>query len=545
LLTVSNISLSFGKRVLFKNVNIKFNPGNCYGLIGANGAGKSTFIKILSGDQEADSGEVILPSGERMTVLEQDHFAYDEVQVLDTVIRGHKKMYEIMKEREYLYGKADMTDEEGMKVAELEGEFADMGGYEAESEASSLLSGLGVGEEFHEKKMGDLEDNLKVRILLAQALFGNPDVLLLDEPTNHLDLESITWLENFLYRFSNTVIVVSHDRHFLNKVCTHIADIDFQQISLYTGNYEFWWKASQLSAKLRKEQQKKSEAKAAELKEFISRFSSNAARSKQATSRKKELDKLELNDLPQTSRRFPYVAFKPEREPGKMVLEVEGLTKSIDGEKVLDNFTFNLENDDKVAFVGPNNLAKTVLFDILSGEMEPDGGEYRWGVTITTNYFPKDNTKFFDSEINMTDWLRQYSSEEEESYVRGFLGRMLFSGDESLKKVNVLSGGEKVRCMLSRMMLSGANVLILDEPTAHLDLESITSLNSGLSEFPYPILINSHDHQLIQTAANRIIEFTPNGVVDKRMPFDDYLENDEIHALRTEMYGGSHIRLSI
>jgi ATPase subunit of ABC transporter with duplicated ATPase domains len=545
LLSVSNISLSFGKRVLFKNVNIKFTPGNCYGLIGANGAGKSTFIKILSGDQEPDSGEILLPKGERMTVLEQDHFAYDEHSVINTVIMGHKKMYEVMKEREILYSKPDMTDEEGMKVAVLEGEFADMGGYEAESEASSLLSGLGVGEELHDKKMGDLEDNLKVRILLAQALFGNPDVLLLDEPTNHLDLESITWLENFLYRFNNTVIVVSHDRHFLNKVCTHIADIDFQKISLFTGNYEFWWRASQLSAKLRKEQQKKADAKATELKEFISRFSSNAARSKQATSRKKELDKLELNDLPQTSRRFPYVAFKPEREPGKIVLEVENLTKSIDGEKILDNLTLNMENGDKVAFVGPNNLAKTVFFDILAGEMEPDEGECRWGVTITTSYFPKDNTSFFDSDINMTNWLRQYSEEEEESYVRGFLGRMLFSGDESLKPVNVLSGGEKVRCMLSRMMLSGANVLIFDEPTAHLDLESITSLNNGLSEFPFPILINSHDHQLIQTSTNRIIEFTPQGIIDKRMPFDDYLESEDIYKLRTEMYGGSHIRLSI
>ncbi|MDC7224500.1 MAG: ABC-F family ATP-binding cassette domain-containing protein, partial [Spirochaetales bacterium] len=364
-------------------------------------------------------------------------------------------------------------------------------------------------------------------------------------PTNHLDLESITWLENFLYRFNNTVIVVSHDRHFLNKVCTHIADIDFQKISLYTGNYEFWWKASQLSAKLQKEQAKKSEAKAAELKEFISRFSSNAARSKQATSRKKELEKLELSDLPKTSRRFPYVAFKPEREPGKMVLEVSGLTKTVEGEKVLDNLELNIENGDKVAFVGPNNLAKTVLFDILSGEMEPDAGEYKWGVTITPSYFPKDNTNFFSSDINMTDWLRQYSEEEEESYVRGFLGRMLFSGDESLKKVNVLSGGEKVRCMLSRMMLSGANVLILDEPTAHLDLESITSLNSGLSEFPYPILFNTHDHELIQTAANRIIEFTPKGIIDKRIPFDDYLESEEIQKLREEMYGGSHVRLSI
>jgi ATPase subunit of ABC transporter with duplicated ATPase domains len=545
LLTVSNIGLSFGKRVLFKNVNIKFNPGNCYGLIGANGAGKSTFIKILSGEQEADTGDIILPSGERMTVLEQDHFAYDEHPVLETVVMGHKKMYEIMKEREFLYSKADMTDDEGMKVAELEGEFADMGGYESESEAASLLSGLGVGEEFHEKKMGELEDNIKVRILLAQALFGNPDVLLLDEPTNHLDLESITWLENFLYRFNNTVIVVSHDRHFLNKVCTHIADIDFQKISLYTGNYEFWWKASQLSAKLQKEQAKKSDAKAAELKEFISRFSSNAARSKQATSRKKELEKLELSDLPRTSRRFPYVAFKPEREPGKMVLEVKGLSKTIDGEKVLDNLDLNIENGDKIAFVGPNNLAKTVLFDILSGDMEPDEGEYKWGVTITTSYFPKDNTKFFDKDINMTDWLRQFSEEEEESYVRGFLGRMLFSGDESLKKVNVLSGGEKVRCMLSRMMFSGANVLILDEPTAHLDLESITSLNSGLTEFPYPILLNTHDHQLIQTAANRIIEFTPKGIVDKRIPFDDYLASDEIQSLRQEMYGGSQVRLSI
>lgn len=545
MLTTSNLTLSFGKRLLFKNVNIKFTPGNCYGLIGANGSGKSTFLKVLSGEQDYDSGEVIIPSGERMAVLQQDHYAFDEYTVMHTVIKGHHKLYEIMVKRDELYSKSDMTDEEGMLVAELEGEFADMGGYEAESEAATMLSGLGVPEELYEKKMAEIEDNIKVRILIVQALFGNPDILLLDEPTNHLDLESISWLENFLLRFQNTVIVVSHDRHFLNKVCTHIADIDYQQVRLYVGNYEFWWRASQLAAKQRKEQQKKSDAKASELKEFIQRFASNAARSKQATSRKKELEKLELKDLPQTSRRFPYVNFKPERDPGKMILEVKGLAQSFEGETIFKNVDITLENGDKVAFVGPNNLAKTIFFETISGEMEPEEGEYKWGVTINTAYFPKDNTRYFDKDINMTDWLRQYSEEEEESFVRGFLGRMLFSGDESLKSVTVLSGGEKVRCLLSKMMLSNPNVLIFDEPTAHLDLESITSLNSGIQEFPGPVLINTHDHELLSTVANRIIEFTPNGIIDRNMTFDDYLESEEVEKTRDEMYQGQHIRLTL
>jgi len=545
LLTVSNVSLSFGKRFLFKDVNIKFTSGNCYGLIGANGSGKSTFLKVISGEQEADSGDIIIPDGERMAVLQQDHYAFDAYTVMHTVIMGYKKLYQIMVEREELYSKSDMTDEEGMKVAELEGEFAEMGGYEAESEAATMLSGLGVDESLFEKKMAEVEDNIKVRILIAQALFGNPDILLLDEPTNHLDLESITWLESFLLKFQNTVIVVSHDRHFLNKVCTHIADIDYQKISLYVGNYEFWSSASQLAAKQRKDQQKKSDAKAAELKEFIQRFASNAARSKQATSRKKELEKLELKDLPQTSRRFPYVNFKPERDPGKMILEVKGLGQSFEGEKIFQNVDLTLENGDKVAFVGPNNLAKSIFFETIAGDLEPEEGEFKWGVTINAAYFPKDNTRFFDKDISMTDWLRQFSEEEEESFVRGFLGRMLFSGDESLKSVTVLSGGEKVRCMLSKMMLSNPNVLIFDEPTAHLDLESITSLNTGIQEFPGPVLLNTHDHELLSTVTNRVIEFTPKGIIDRTMSFDDYLASEEVEKTRDEMYEGQHIRLTL
>ncbi|MDA3851209.1 MAG: ATP-binding cassette domain-containing protein [Spirochaetaceae bacterium] len=545
MLTVSDISLSFGKRFLFKNVNIKFTPGNCYGLIGANGSGKSTLLKIFSGDQEADSGDIIIPSGQRLAVLQQDHYAFDAHTVMNTVIMGHKELYSIMVQREEIYSKSNMTDEEGMKVAVLEGEFAEMGGYESESEAATLLAGLGVDEKLYEKKMAEVEDNIKVRILIAQALFGNPDILLLDEPTNHLDLESITWLENFLLKFQNTVVVVSHDRHFLNKVCTHIADIDYQQVRLFVGNYEFWWRASQLAAKQRKEQQKKSESKASELKEFIQRFSSNAARSKQATSRKKELDKLELKDLPQTSRRFPYVNFKPERDPGKMILEIKGLAQSFEGKEIFKDVDIIVENGDKIAFVGPNNLAKTIFFDTISSELEPQAGEYKWGVTINMSYFPKDNTNFFDKEINMTDWLRQYSQEEDESFVRGFLGRMLFSGDESLKSVQVLSGGERVRCMLSRMMLNNPNVLIFDEPTAHLDLEAITSLNSGIEEFPGPVMINTHDHQLLSSVANRVIEFTPGGVIDRKLTFDDYLESEDVAKLRDKMYQGQHIRLTL
>jgi len=545
LITASNISLAFGKRSLFKDVNIKFTPGNCYGLIGANGSGKSTFMKILSGEIEQDSGDVIIPNNERLGVLAQDHFAFDEFSVMNTVIKGHQKLYDIMIEKDAIYMKEDFSDEDGMRASELEGEFAELGGWEAESEAAMLLAGLGVEEDLFQKKMGDLEDNIKVRILLAQAIFGNPDTLLLDEPTNHLDLESINWLEDFLLKFQNTVIVVSHDRHFLNKVCTHIADIDYGKISVFVGNYFFWQQASQMIAKQRKDQNKKSEAKAAELKSFIQRFSANASKSKQATSRKKELDKLELNDMPHTSRRFPYVAFKPERETGTMILETKGLSKTIDGEVIFKDIDLTINRGDKVALVGPNNYAKTIFMQIISGEMEADSGTYSWGVTTSQSYFPKDNTEFFNTDIDMTNWLRQYSEEQDESYIRGFLGRMLFSGDESLKSVNVLSGGEKVRCMLSKMMLASANVLIFDEPTAHLDLESITSLNSGMKEFTEVMIFSSHDHEIVNTVANRIIEFTPVGLIDRQMKFDDYLTSDNVKEARDKAYGGEHLRLTI
>jgi ATPase subunit of ABC transporter with duplicated ATPase domains len=488
MLSVSDVSLSFGKRILFKDVNIKFTPGNCYGLIGANGSGKSTFLKILSGEQDYDTGQINIPAGHRMAVLAQKRDAYDDFTVLHSVIRGHDRLYQVMKEREEIYAKADMTDDEGMRVAELEGEFAEMGGYESESEAATLLAGLGINDDMHDVLMADVEEDLKVRILIAQALFGNPDILLLDEPTNHLDIESIRWLEDFLLKFSNTVIVVSHDRHFLNKVCTHIADIDYGKISLYVGNYSFWQQASQLMARQQKEQQKKAEARAAELKAFIQRFAANAAKSKQATSRMKELDKLDLENLPRSSRRFPYCGFTPERDLGKIVLETEGLTKKLDGEILFKNWDLDVQGGDKIGFVGPNNLAKTAFMEIIAGEDKPDEGHFKWGVTTKFDYFPKNNTKFFDNNMNMTDWLRQYSVEQDEAYIRGFLGRMLFTQDESLKKVKVLSGGEKVRCLLSKMMLSGANVLILDDPTGHLDLESITSLNNGLMEFTGAII---------------------------------------------------------
>ena len=545
MISTSDISLSFGKRVLFKDVNVKFTPGNCYGLIGANGSGKSTFLKILAGELEADKGQVIVPSGMRMAVLAQNRHAYDDYTVLHTVIRGHGALYTIMKEREDLYSKAHLTDEEGMRVGELEGEFAEMGGYESESEAATLLAGLGIDEGLNDKKMGEIEDDIKVRVLVAQALFGNPDILLLDEPTNHLDIESIRWLEDFLLKFSNTLIVVSHDRHFLNKVCTHIADIDYSKLSVYVGNYSFWQQASQLLAKQQKDQQKKSEARAAELKSFIQRFSANASKSKQATSRMKELDKLDLEDMPHSSRRFPYCSFTPERDLGKIVLEVEGLGKSLDGEKLFHNWDFNIQAGDKIGFVGPNNLAKTAFMDVIAGESEPDSGSYNWGVTTRFDYFPKNNGHFFENNMNMTDWLRQYSVEQDEAYIRGFLGRMLFTQDESLKKVKVLSGGEKVRCLLSKMMLSGANVLILDDPTGHLDLESITSLNNGLIDFNGVVIFTSHDHQFINTIANRIIEFTPKGVIDKRLSFEDYLDNADVASLRDEFYGGHHERLRI
>ncbi len=539
MITASNISLSFGTQVLFKEVNIKFTPGNCYGVIGANGAGKSTFLKILSGEVEQDTGEVIITPGERLTVLKQDHFAYNDFTVLETVIMGYERLYSIMSERDALYSKEDFSEEDGIKAAELEGEFAELGGWEAEAEAGVMLSGLGISEEMLSRKMSDIDDTLKVRILLAQALFGNPDILLLDEPTNHLDLESIHWLENFLENFNNTVIVVSHDRHFLNSVCTHIADIDFGKIQLYVGNYDFWYLSSQLAAKQMKDDKKRREDKISELKEFIQRFSSNLSKAKQATSRKKLIEKLTIDDIRPSSRRFPYVAFKPEREPGKNILEVKGLSKAVDGVKVLQDFNLVVNNGDKIAFVGPQHYAKTLFFEIISGRIEADEGEYTWGVTTKNSYFPKDNHEYFTDHISITDWLRQYSVEKDDTFVRSFLGRMLFSGDEAMKDCTVLSGGEKVRCMLSRIMLEAGNVLVLDEPTSHLDLEAITSLNNGLIDFSGVLLFNSHDHQFVDTIANRIIEFAPDGnVIDRMMGLEEYLANEEVRALRDSYYKG-------
>lgn len=524
-ITVTNVSLRYGDKKLFEDVNLKFTPGNCYGVIGANGAGKSTFLKILSGEIEPNTGEVSIASDIRLSVLKQDHYKYDDHKVLETVIMGNARLYEIMGEKEALYAKPDFTDEDGIRASELEGEFAELNGWEAESDASSILQGLGISTELHEKNMADLSGSEKVKVLLAQALFGKPGVLILDEPTNHLDIKSINWLEEFLIEFDGTVIVVSHDRHFLNKVCTHMADVDFGKIKLYVGNYDFWYESSQLAIQMAKDQNKKKEQKIKELQEFIARFSANASKSKQATSRKKLLDKISLDDIQPSSRRYPFVGFKPEREVGNDILMVEGLTKTIDGVKVLNNVSFTVSKDDKIAFVGTNDIAKTTLFKIISGEMEPDSGQYKWGVTITKAYFPKDNSEFFnDVELNLVDWLRQFSEEKSESYLRGFLGRMLFSGDEALKQVNVLSGGEKVRCMLSKMMLTNANVIILDEPTNHLDLESITAVNNGLIDYKSNILFSSHDHQFIQTIANRIIEITEDGIIDKRMSYDEYLE---------------------
>ncbi len=544
MISASNISLSFGNRALFKDVNIKFTPGNCYGIIGANGAGKSTFLNILSSELEADTGEVIITPGERLAVLKQDHFEFDEFKVIDTVIMGYKKLYDVMVEKNSIYEKSDFTEEDGIRVSELEGEFAELNGWEAESEAAMMLSGLGILEEFHTKQMKELEGGQKVRVLLAQALFGDPDILLLDEPTNHLDLESITWLEEFLYRFNNTVIVVSHDRHFLNKVCTHVADIDFARIKLFVGNYDFWYLASQLARKQNKDDKKKREDKIAELKEFIQRFSSNASKARQATSRKKLIDKLTIDDIVATSRKFPYVHFKPERECGKNILLIEDLDKTVDGLEVLKNFNLTVNKGDKIAFVGPDHLAKTTLFQILAGELEADSGSFSWGVTISPAYYPKDNAEYFDTDLSLVDWLRQYSADAEEAYIRGFLGRMLFSGEESLKKASVLSGGEKVRCMLSRMMLADANALIFDEPTNHLDLEAITALNNGLKAFTDVILFASHDHQFVDTIANRIIEFTPSGIIDKIMRFDDYLSDEGVKEIRDSHYH-SHKRLTI
>ncbi|MBP2239761.1 ATPase subunit of ABC transporter with duplicated ATPase domains [Cytobacillus eiseniae] len=538
MITVSNVGLRYGDRKLFEDVNIKFTPGNCYGLIGANGAGKSTFLKILSGEIESQSGSVHLGPGERLAVLKQNHFEYEDFEVLKVVVMGHARLYEVMQEKDAIYMKADFTDEDGMKAAELEGEFAELNGWEAESEAAILLKGLGIGEEFHYKKMADLSGSDKVKVLLAQALFGKPDVLLLDEPTNHLDIKAIQWLEEFLINFENTVIVVSHDRHFLNKVCTHIADLDFGKIQVYVGNYDFWYESSQLASRMAQDANKKKEEKIKELQAFIARFSANASKSKQATSRKKLLDKISLDDIRPSSRRYPYVGFSPEREIGNDLLRVEGISKTIDGVKVLDNVSFIMNKDDKIALVGTNELAKTTLFKILSNEMEADSGTFKWGITTSQAYFPNDNSKFFEnSELNLVDWLRQFSpADESESFLRGFLGRMLFSGEEVLKKSSVLSGGEKVRCMLSKMMLSGANVLMLDEPTNHLDLESITALNNGLINFKGSLIFASHDHQFIQTIANRIIELTPNGMIDKQMTYDEYLENSDLQKQVAEMY---------
>ena len=538
MITVSNVGLRYGDRKLFEDVNIKFTPGNCYGLIGANGAGKSTFLKILSGEIEAQSGSVHLGPGERLAVLKQNHFEYEEFEALKVVIMGHARLYEVMQEKDAIYMKADFTDEDGMKAAELEGEFAELNGWEAESEAAILLKGLGIEEELHDKKMADLSGSEKVKVLLAQALFGKPDVLLLDEPTNHLDIKAIQWLEEFLINFENTVIVVSHDRHFLNKVCTHIADLDFGKIQIYVGNYDFWYESSQLAQRMAQDANKKKEEKIKELQSFIARFSANASKSKQATSRKKLLDKISLDDIKPSSRKYPYVGFSPDREIGNDLLRVDGISKTIDGVKVLNNVSFIMNKDDKIALVGTNELAKTTLFKILTGEMEPDEGTYKWGVTTSQSYFPKDNSEFFEnSELNLVDWLRQFSpADDSESFLRGFLGRMLFSGEEVLKKSSVLSGGEKVRCMLSKMMLSGANVLMLDEPTNHLDLESITALNNGLINFKGSMIFASHDHQFIQTIANRIIEITPAGIVDKQMTYDEYLEDSSIQKQVADMY---------
>ena len=533
MISANNITLRVGKKALFEDVNIKFTEGNCYGLIGANGAGKSTFLKILSGQLEPTNGDIVITPGQRLSFLQQDHFKYDAYQVLDTVIMGNARLYEIMKEKEAIYAKEDFTDEDGIRASELEGEFAEMNGWEAESDAATLLNGLGIDTDLHYTQMADLTGSQKVKVLLAQALFGNPDILLLDEPTNHLDLPAIEWLEEFLINFDNTVIVVSHDRYFLNKVCTHTADIDYGKIQLYAGNYDFWFESSQLLIKQMKEANKKKEEKIKELQEFISRFSANASKSKQATSRKRALEKIQLDDMRPSSRKYPYIDFRPNREIGNEVLMVENLSKTIDGVKVLDNISFTLGHDDKVAFVGANEQAITTFFRILIGELEPDEGNYKWGVTTSQAYFPKDNTQEFDNDLTITDWLTQYSEIKDATYVRGFLGRMLFPGEDGIKKVRVLSGGEKVRCLLSKMMISGANILLLDEPTNHLDMESITALNNGLIKFPGVILFASHDHQFVQTTANRIMEILPDGrLIDKITTYDEYLACDEMAKKR-------------
>ncbi|MDL2302009.1 ATP-binding cassette domain-containing protein [Lachnospiraceae bacterium OttesenSCG-928-D06] len=534
MISASNVTLRIGKKALFEDVNIKFTEGNCYGLIGANGAGKSTFLKILSGKIETTKGDIVITPGERLSVLEQDHFKHDEHSVMDTVIMGNKRLFEIMKEKDAIYAKEDFSDEDGIRASELEGEFAEMDGWESESNAAMLLNGLGIDSSIHYSIMGDLDGSIKVKVLLAKALFGNPDILLLDEPTNHLDLDAIAWLEEFLINFDNTVIVVSHDRYFLNKVCTHIADIDYGKIQLYSGNYDFWYESSQLLVRQMKEANKKKEEKIKELQDFISRFSANASKSKQATSRKRALEKIELDDIRPSSRKYPYIDFRPDREIGNEVLTVENLSKTINGEKVLDHVSFIIGHEDKVAFVGGNELAKTTLFQILIGEMEPDEGSFKWGITTSQAYFPKDNTAEFDNDMTIAEWLTGYSPVEDITYVRGFLGRMLFAGEDGVKKVKILSGGEKVRCLLSKMMISGSNCLILDEPTNHLDMESITALNNGLIKFPGVALFSCHDHQFVQTTANRIMEILPDGsLVDKITTYDEYLASDEMARKRT------------
>ncbi len=534
MISANNVTYRVGKKALFEDVNIKFTEGNCYGLIGANGAGKSTFLKILSGVLETTKGDIAITPGQRLSVLEQDHFKYDSYNVMDTVIMGNQRLYDVMKEKDAIYAKEDFSDEDGVKAAELEAEFAEMDGWEAESNAAMLLNGLGIDTDLHYMMMSDMDGNQKVKILLARALFGNPDILLLDEPTNHLDMDAINWLEEFLIDFNNTVIVVSHDRYFLNKVCTQIADIDYGKIQLYAGNYDFWYESSQLLIKQMKEANKKKEEKIKELQEFISRFSANASKSKQATSRKRALEKIELDTIKPSSRKYPYIDFRPDREIGNEVLFVEGISKTIDGKKILDNVSFTVGHDDKIAFVGGNELAKTTLFKILMGEMEPDEGSYKWGVTTSQSYFPKDNSDEFDSDYTITEWLTGYSPVKDVTYVRGFLGRMLFAGEDGVKKVKVLSGGEKVRCMLSKMMISGANCLIFDEPTNHLDMEAITALNDGMIKFPGVELFACRDHQIVQTTANRIIEFLPDGTfIDKITTYDEYLESDEMARKRT------------
>ena len=534
MISANNVTYRVGKKALFEDVNIKFTEGNCYGIIGANGAGKSTFLKILSGQLDTTNGDIVMTPGQRLSVLEQDHFKYDEYPVMDVVIQGNKRLYDIMKEKEAIYAKEDFSDEDGIRASELEAEFAEMDGWEAESNAATLLNGLGIDTEYHYSIMKDLNGNEKVKVLLAKALFGNPDILLLDEPTNHLDLDAIAWLEEFLINFENTVIVVSHDRYFLNKVCTHTADIDYGKIQLYAGNYDFWYESSQLLIRQMKEANKKKEEKIKELQDFISRFSANASKSKQATSRKRALEKIELDEIKPSSRKYPYIDFRPDREIGNEVLTVEGISKTINGEKILDKISFIAGHEDKIAFVGGNELAKTTLFRILMGEMEPDEGTYKWGVTTSQAYFPKDSTEEFDNDLTIADWLAGYSPVKDVTYVRGFLGRMLFAGEDGVKKVKVLSGGEKVRCLLSKMMISGANCLILDEPTNHLDMEAITALNNGLIKFPGVALFSCHDHQFVQTTANRIMEILPNGtLVDKITTYDEYLASDEMARKRT------------